>query len=66
MYSQRYCGYVGSDMLVDISNRGQALDYAQRGWAVLHTTEGLMGLETDSRDRSIDDHIDELEDLGVI
>ena len=35
MYSQRYCGYVGSDMLVDTSNRGQALDYAQRGWAVL-------------------------------
>ena len=35
MYSQRYCGYVGSDMLLDTSNRGIALDYAQRGWAVL-------------------------------
>ena len=35
MYSQRYCGYVGSDMLLDTSNRGTALDYAQRGWAVL-------------------------------
>jgi hypothetical protein len=34
--------------------------------AVLHTTEGLMGFETDYRDRTIDDHIDELEDLGVI
>ena len=34
--------------------------------AVLHTTEGLMGFETDYRDRSIDDHIDELEDIGVI
>jgi hypothetical protein len=26
----------------------------------------LMGLETDYKDRSIDDHIDDLEDLGVI
>jgi hypothetical protein len=26
----------------------------------------LMGLETDYRDRTIDDHIDDLEDLGVI
>jgi hypothetical protein len=34
--------------------------------AVLHITEGLMGLETDYRDRSIDDHIDEFEDIGVI
>jgi hypothetical protein len=34
--------------------------------AVLHTTEGLMGFETDYRDRTIDDHIDELEDIGVI
>jgi hypothetical protein len=25
-----------------------------------------MGLETDYRDRTIDDHIDDLEDLGVI
>jgi len=25
-----------------------------------------MGLETDYRDRSIDDHIDEFEDMGVI
>jgi hypothetical protein len=32
----------------------------------LPTTEGLMGLETDYRDRSIDDHIDEFEDIGVI
>ena len=35
MYSQRYCGYVGSDMLLDTGNRGQALDYAERAWAVL-------------------------------
>ena len=35
MYSQRYCGYVGSDMLLDTSNRGRALDYAEQGWAVL-------------------------------
>jgi hypothetical protein len=34
--------------------------------AVLLITEGLMGLETDYRDRSIDDHIDEFEDIGVI
>jgi hypothetical protein len=26
----------------------------------------LMGLETDYKDRSIDDHIDDLEDIGVI
>ena len=26
----------------------------------------LMGLETDYRDRTIDDHTDDLEDLGVI
>jgi len=25
-----------------------------------------MGLETNYRDRSIDDHIDEFEDIGVI
>ena len=30
------------------------------------TTKGLMGLETDYRDRTIDDHIDEFEDLSVI
>jgi len=30
------------------------------------TIKGIMGLETDYRDRTIDDHIDELEDLGVI
>ena len=30
------------------------------------TISVLMGLETDYLDRSIDDHIDELEDLGVI
>jgi len=28
--------------------------------------ESRMGLETDYRDRTIDDHIDEFEDLGVI
>ena len=32
----------------------------------LPTTEGLMGLETDYKHRTIDDHIDELEDIGVI
>ena len=30
------------------------------------TISVLMGLETDYRDRTIDDHIDELEDIGVI
>jgi hypothetical protein len=33
---------------------------------LLGITDGLMGLETDYRDRTIDDHIDDLEDLGVI
>jgi hypothetical protein len=33
---------------------------------VLLIIEGLMGLETDYRDRSIDDHIDEFEDINVI
>jgi hypothetical protein len=33
---------------------------------LLDTTDGLMGLETDYRDRTIDDHIDDIEDLGVI
>ena len=28
--------------------------------------ESRMGLETDYRDRTIDDHIDEFEGLGVI
>ena len=28
--------------------------------------DGLMGLETDYLDRTIDDHIDDLEDIGVI
>jgi len=28
--------------------------------------EGRMGLETDYRDRTIDDHIDEFEEIGVI
>ena len=28
--------------------------------------EGRMGLETDYRDRTIDDHIDQFEALGVI
>jgi hypothetical protein len=32
----------------------------------LPTIEGLMGLETDYRDRTIDDHIDDFEDLFVI
>jgi len=35
MYSQRYCGYVGSDMLLEISSQQAALDYADRGWSVL-------------------------------
>jgi len=30
------------------------------------TINALMGLETDYRDRTIDDHIDDLEDIGVI
>jgi hypothetical protein len=30
------------------------------------TIKGIMGRETDYNDRTIDDHIDELEDLGVI
>jgi hypothetical protein len=30
------------------------------------TIKGTMGRETDYIDRTIDDHIDELEDLGVI
>jgi hypothetical protein len=33
---------------------------------VLLIIEGLMGLETDYRDRSIDDHIDEFENINVI
>jgi hypothetical protein len=28
--------------------------------------EGRMGLESDYRDRTIDDHIDEFEDISVI
>jgi hypothetical protein len=28
--------------------------------------EGLMGLETDYRDRTIDDHIDQFEDIGIL
>jgi hypothetical protein len=32
----------------------------------LPTTEGLMGLETDYKHRTIDDHIDNLENIGVI
>ena len=35
MYSQRYCGYVGSDMLLDTGSREAALEYADKGWAVL-------------------------------
>jgi hypothetical protein len=34
--------------------------------ALLLITERLMGLETDYLDRTIDDHIDDLEDIGVI
>ena len=34
--------------------------------AVLQLLESLMGRETDYIDRTIDDHIDEFEDLGVI
>jgi hypothetical protein len=34
--------------------------------AVLQLLEGLMGRETDYIDRTIDDHIDDLEDIGVI
>ena len=33
---------------------------------VLLIIDGLMGLETDYLDRTIDDHIDDLEDIGVI
>ena len=35
MYSQRYCGYVGSDMKLEIGSQQAALDYAGRGWSVL-------------------------------
>jgi hypothetical protein len=34
--------------------------------AHLQLLESRMGLETDYRDRTIDDHIDELEEIGVI
>jgi hypothetical protein len=34
--------------------------------AVSQLLESRMGLETDYWDRSIDDHIDEFEDIGVI
>jgi len=34
--------------------------------AVLYLRVRFMGLETDYRDRTIDDHIDEFEDLSVI
>jgi hypothetical protein len=34
--------------------------------AVSQLLESRMGFETDYRDRSIDDHIDEFEDIGVI
>jgi hypothetical protein len=30
------------------------------------TIDGLMGRETDYIDRTIDDHIDDVEDIGVI
>jgi len=36
MYSQRVCGYIGSDMLLETKgSREAALEYAERGWAVL-------------------------------
>ena len=34
--------------------------------AHLQLLESRMGLETDYRDRTIDDHIDEFEEIGVI
>ncbi len=34
--------------------------------AVLLITGSLMGRETDYHERTIDDHIDDLEDIGVI
>jgi hypothetical protein len=34
--------------------------------AVLQLLESLMGRETDYIDRTIDDHIDDFEDIGVI
>ena len=34
--------------------------------AALDLTKGIMGRETDYIERTIDTHIDELEDLGVI
>ena len=34
--------------------------------AALFLKVRFMGLETDYRDSTIDDHIDDLEDLGVI
>jgi hypothetical protein len=34
--------------------------------AVLQLSESLMGRETDYIDRTIDDHIDDVEDIAVI
>jgi hypothetical protein len=34
--------------------------------ALSDTIKGIMGRETDYHDRTIDDHIDDLEDIGVI
>jgi len=34
--------------------------------AVLQLLESRMGLETDYKYRTIDDHIDDFEDIGVI
>jgi hypothetical protein len=34
--------------------------------AVLQLLESLMGRETDYIERTIDDHIDDVEDIGVI
>jgi hypothetical protein len=34
--------------------------------AVLQHLESRMGLETDYKHRTIDDHIDDFEDIGVI
>jgi hypothetical protein len=34
--------------------------------AALDTTSGLMGLNTDYKDRTIDDHIDDFDAIGVL
>ena len=40
--------------------------YQSAMMALFDTIKGIMGRETDYNDRTIDDHIDKLEDLGVI